>query len=250
MQPAAHPGFPDVDRLHPERRLGASRHRGYDTVGYSVSTALVICDYVHVRVTRVGGSAAADRVRRRCRRGVAVVAVAAPRRRRSGGRGDRARRPHRAARRARRSRRHGRLVRSWAPPPPAGVAARPLVDRSGRVRRPGPDRRRRALGRLGAVRGRPARRRRAAGGVLRLRARVRVPVRPARGVGGAPAGHAARLGARRRRSGSPARTSASIRPRSPGGWRLVGRTDVALFDVHRDPPALLAPGTRVRLAGA
>ena len=34
---------------------------------------------------------------------------------------------------------------------------------------------------------------------------------------------------------------------SPGGWRVVGRTDAALWDVDRDPPALLAPGTRVRL---
>jgi KipI family sensor histidine kinase inhibitor len=34
---------------------------------------------------------------------------------------------------------------------------------------------------------------------------------------------------------------------SPGGWLLVGRTDVRLFDVERDPPALLTPGTRVRL---
>lgn len=34
---------------------------------------------------------------------------------------------------------------------------------------------------------------------------------------------------------------------SPGGWRLVGRTDVRLFDPDRDPPALLTPGTRVRL---
>ena len=34
---------------------------------------------------------------------------------------------------------------------------------------------------------------------------------------------------------------------SPGGWRLVGRTDVTLFDVTADPPALLTPGTRVRL---
>ncbi|HEX5595525.1 MAG TPA: carboxyltransferase domain-containing protein [Micromonosporaceae bacterium] len=34
---------------------------------------------------------------------------------------------------------------------------------------------------------------------------------------------------------------------SPGGWQLVGRTDVTLFDVHRDPPALLTPGTRVHL---
>jgi KipI family sensor histidine kinase inhibitor len=34
---------------------------------------------------------------------------------------------------------------------------------------------------------------------------------------------------------------------SPGGWQLVGRTDAVLFDVDRDPPALLGPGTRVRL---
>lgn len=34
---------------------------------------------------------------------------------------------------------------------------------------------------------------------------------------------------------------------SPGGWRLVGRTDVTLFDVRREPPALLAPGARVTL---
>ena len=34
---------------------------------------------------------------------------------------------------------------------------------------------------------------------------------------------------------------------SPGGWRLVGHTDVTLFDVTADPPALLTPGKRVRL---
>jgi KipI family sensor histidine kinase inhibitor len=34
---------------------------------------------------------------------------------------------------------------------------------------------------------------------------------------------------------------------SPGGWRLVGRTATTLFDVRRQPPALLTPGTRVRL---
>jgi KipI family sensor histidine kinase inhibitor len=34
---------------------------------------------------------------------------------------------------------------------------------------------------------------------------------------------------------------------SPGGWQLVGRTDAVLFDVDRDPPALLVPGTPVRL---
>jgi KipI family sensor histidine kinase inhibitor len=34
---------------------------------------------------------------------------------------------------------------------------------------------------------------------------------------------------------------------SPGGWRIVGHTDAVLWDVARQPPALLAPGTRVRL---
>ena len=33
---------------------------------------------------------------------------------------------------------------------------------------------------------------------------------------------------------------------SPGGWRLLGHTDAALWDPAREPPALLAPGTRVR----
>lgn len=37
---------------------------------------------------------------------------------------------------------------------------------------------------------------------------------------------------------------------SPGGWQLIGRTDAALFDVDRDPPALLVPGTRVRFVRA
>ncbi|SCG49028.1 5-oxoprolinase subunit B family protein [Micromonospora inositola] len=34
---------------------------------------------------------------------------------------------------------------------------------------------------------------------------------------------------------------------SPGGWLLVGRTDLVLFDVHADPPARLTPGSPVRL---
>lgn len=34
--------------------------------------------------------------------------------------------------------------------------------------------------------------------------------------------------------------------RSPGGWRLIGRTEAALFDPQRDPPTLLQPGDRVR----
>jgi len=33
---------------------------------------------------------------------------------------------------------------------------------------------------------------------------------------------------------------------SPGGWRLIGRTDLVLWDSSRDQPATLAPGTRVR----
>jgi KipI family sensor histidine kinase inhibitor len=33
---------------------------------------------------------------------------------------------------------------------------------------------------------------------------------------------------------------------SPGGWRLIGRTDAVLFDPARPDPALLTPGTRVR----
>jgi KipI family sensor histidine kinase inhibitor len=42
-----------------------------------------------------------------------------------------------------------------------------------------------------------------------------------------------------------------VYPRSsPGGWRLLGRTDATLWDVARDPPALLAPGTRVRFERA
>jgi len=33
---------------------------------------------------------------------------------------------------------------------------------------------------------------------------------------------------------------------SPGGWRLIGRTDVRVFDSTREPPALIRPGDRVR----
>ncbi len=33
---------------------------------------------------------------------------------------------------------------------------------------------------------------------------------------------------------------------SPGGWRLLGQTPATLFDPHADPPALFAPGDRVR----
>jgi KipI family sensor histidine kinase inhibitor len=33
---------------------------------------------------------------------------------------------------------------------------------------------------------------------------------------------------------------------SPGGWRLIGSTDVQVFDPLRDPPALIRAGDRVR----
>jgi KipI family sensor histidine kinase inhibitor len=42
-------------------------------------------------------------------------------------------------------------------------------------------------------------------------------------------------------------TFSGIYPRSgPGGWQLIGRTDAVLWDIDRDPPALLRPGGRVR----
>ncbi len=37
---------------------------------------------------------------------------------------------------------------------------------------------------------------------------------------------------------------------SPGGWRLLGRTDVPLWDLTRSPPARLTPGARVRFVPA
>jgi KipI family sensor histidine kinase inhibitor len=37
---------------------------------------------------------------------------------------------------------------------------------------------------------------------------------------------------------------------SPGGWQLIARTEAKLWDVDRDPPALLLPGTPVRFVDA
>ncbi len=37
---------------------------------------------------------------------------------------------------------------------------------------------------------------------------------------------------------------------SPGGWQLIGRTELSIFDLDRDPPALLRPGTPVRFVEA
>lgn len=39
----------------------------------------------------------------------------------------------------------------------------------------------------------------------------------------------------------------AVYPReSPGGWQLIGRTELTVFDLDADPPALLRPGVRVR----
>ncbi|MDN7120664.1 5-oxoprolinase subunit PxpB [Nocardioides sp. ChNu-153] len=42
-----------------------------------------------------------------------------------------------------------------------------------------------------------------------------------------------------------------VYPRSsPGGWQLLGRTDLVLWDLDREPPALLRPGAAVRFTEA
>jgi KipI family sensor histidine kinase inhibitor len=42
-----------------------------------------------------------------------------------------------------------------------------------------------------------------------------------------------------------------IYPRpSPGGWQLLGHTDLPMWDADRDPPALLQPGTLVQFRRA
>ena len=33
---------------------------------------------------------------------------------------------------------------------------------------------------------------------------------------------------------------------SPGGWQLIGRTELVTFDLSREPASLLRPGVRVR----
>jgi KipI family sensor histidine kinase inhibitor len=42
-----------------------------------------------------------------------------------------------------------------------------------------------------------------------------------------------------------------IYPRSsPGGWRIIGHTAATLWDLRRDPPAVLVPGGTVQFVGA
>lgn len=70
-------------------------------------------------------------------------------------------------------------------------------------------------------------------------------------VGGEPALHVPRRAQPRIRvpAGSVALAGeySAVYPRqSPGGWQLIGRTDLAVWDPGRDPPALLAPGRWVR----
>lgn len=43
----------------------------------------------------------------------------------------------------------------------------------------------------------------------------------------------------------------AVYPReTPGGWQLIGRTDLTMWDTERDPPALIRAGTRVRFVDA
>ncbi|WP_439662126.1 5-oxoprolinase subunit PxpB [Lentzea sp. HUAS TT2] len=44
-------------------------------------------------------------------------------------------------------------------------------------------------------------------------------------------------------------TAAYPRP-TPGGWRLIGRTEITLFDAKAETPALLQPGDQVRFVVA
>lgn len=46
------------------------------------------------------------------------------------------------------------------------------------------------------------------------------------------------------------RCSAVYPQDSPGGWRIIGRADLRLFDPSADPPARLRPGDRVRFVPA
>ena len=83
------------------------------------------------------------------------------------------------------------------------------------------------------------------GRVRGVRAGLRLLQRPAAGARGTPAGPAPRQGAGR--GGGAGGEYTGVYPTaSPGGWRLVGRTDARLWDIDRDEPALLTPGTRVR----
>ena len=43
----------------------------------------------------------------------------------------------------------------------------------------------------------------------------------------------------------------AVYPRSsPGGWQLIGHTDLAVWDIEREPPALIPPGSVIRFVDA
>lgn len=70
-------------------------------------------------------------------------------------------------------------------------------------------------------------------------------------IGGDPRLHVARRAEPRTKvpAGSVALAGefSGVYPReSPGGWQLIGRTDAVLWDLDRDPPALLTPGAWVQ----
>jgi allophanate hydrolase subunit 1 len=74
-------------------------------------------------------------------------------------------------------------------------------------------------------------------------------------VGGHPRLRVPRLGTPRTRVPAGAVALAGdysgVYPRpSPGGWRLIGRTDTEVWNLDRDPPALLRPGVVVRFVEA
>src|SRR5436189_6428517 len=47
-----------------------------------------------------------------------------------------------------------------------------------------------------------------------------------------------------------ARTQAGVYPvESPGGWNLIGRTPLRVFDANANPPAMLLAGDSVRIRG-
>lgn len=139
-----------------------------------------------------------------------------------------------------------RAVAGWAPPPAAGFASGPLIEIP--VTFDGDDLS--AVADLWGVSGRETVRRLCS---VRLWVAFCGFAPGFAYLAGMPAGWSVpRLDAPRPRvpAGSVAIAGeyAGIYPSaSPGGWRLVGRTDAVLFDLEREPPALLVPGTRVRL---